>query len=78
MNSLVYASPVYSDDALVARTAVVAGDIREMSGVFANVRQSLRRRSMIYSDNSLPWVPKQVGSKLIELLMQVPLDGTLD
>ncbi|GFY34323.1 uncharacterized protein TNCV_2506261 [Trichonephila clavipes] len=32
MNSLVYASPVDSDEALVARIAVVAGDIREMTG----------------------------------------------
>ncbi|GFX69960.1 uncharacterized protein TNCV_2099781 [Trichonephila clavipes] len=44
MKSLVYASPVDSDEALVARVALVAGDIREMPGVFANVRQSLRRR----------------------------------
>ncbi|GFV59616.1 DUF4817 domain-containing protein [Trichonephila clavipes] len=44
MKSLVYASPVDSNETLVARIAVVAGDIREMAGVFANVRQSLRRR----------------------------------
>ncbi|GFT54691.1 uncharacterized protein TNCV_958751 [Trichonephila clavipes] len=37
MKSLVYASPVDSDEALVARIAVVAGDIRKMPGVFANV-----------------------------------------
>ncbi|GFX56602.1 uncharacterized protein TNCV_3954291 [Trichonephila clavipes] len=42
MKSLVYASPVDSNEALVARIAVVSGDIREMSGVLANVRQSLR------------------------------------
>ncbi|GFY17480.1 uncharacterized protein TNCV_3518362 [Trichonephila clavipes] len=36
VNCLVYASPVNSDEALVA------GYIREMPGVFANVRQSLR------------------------------------
>ncbi|GFU58687.1 hypothetical protein TNCV_1278491 [Trichonephila clavipes] len=41
MKSLVYASIVDSDKALVARIAVVAGDIREMPGVFANVRKSL-------------------------------------
>ncbi|GFV14714.1 hypothetical protein TNCV_2586871 [Trichonephila clavipes] len=44
MKSLAYASPVDSDEALVARIAVVAGEIREMPGVFTNVRHSLRRR----------------------------------
>ncbi|GFU43321.1 hypothetical protein TNCV_3768611 [Trichonephila clavipes] len=44
MRSLVYASPIDSDEALVARIAVVAGYIRKMPRVFANVRQSLRRR----------------------------------
>ncbi|GFT97377.1 hypothetical protein TNCV_4838111 [Trichonephila clavipes] len=44
MKSLVYESPVDSDEALVPRIAVVAGDIWEIPGVFANVRQSLRRR----------------------------------
>ncbi|GFT68317.1 uncharacterized protein TNCV_659261 [Trichonephila clavipes] len=43
MKSLVYASPVDSDEALVARIAVVAGEIWEMPGVFANVLHSLRR-----------------------------------
>ncbi|GFS54051.1 hypothetical protein TNCV_3762471 [Trichonephila clavipes] len=43
MKSLVYASPVDSDEALVAKIAVVAGEIREVPGVFANVRHSLRR-----------------------------------
>ncbi|GFU60264.1 uncharacterized protein TNCV_4249611 [Trichonephila clavipes] len=38
MKSLVYSSPVDSDEALVVRIAIVAGDIREMPGVFANVR----------------------------------------
>ncbi|GFS78266.1 uncharacterized protein TNCV_3172211 [Trichonephila clavipes] len=42
MKSLIYASPVDSDEALVARIAVVAGDIQEMPGVFANLRQPLR------------------------------------
>ncbi|GFX10640.1 hypothetical protein TNCV_4620811 [Trichonephila clavipes] len=44
MKSLVYASSVNSDEALVVRIAVVAGDIREMTGVFTNVRQSLHQR----------------------------------
>ncbi|GFW13786.1 hypothetical protein TNCV_1670021 [Trichonephila clavipes] len=35
MKSLVYASPVDFDEALVARIAVGAGDIREMPVVFA-------------------------------------------
>ncbi|GFU34650.1 ig-like domain-containing protein [Trichonephila clavipes] len=43
MKSLVYASPVDSDEALVEWIAVVAGDIREMPEVFANARQSLCR-----------------------------------
>ncbi|GFV44685.1 uncharacterized protein TNCV_212381 [Trichonephila clavipes] len=43
MKSLVNASPVDSDVSLVARIAVVAGEIQEMLGVFANVRHSLRR-----------------------------------
>ncbi|GFW70313.1 uncharacterized protein TNCV_5131391 [Trichonephila clavipes] len=43
MKSLVYASFLDSDESLVAMIAVVARDIREMPGVFANVRQSLRR-----------------------------------
>ncbi|GFW42557.1 hypothetical protein TNCV_4257511 [Trichonephila clavipes] len=42
--SLVDASPVDSDEALVARIAVIAGEFREMPGVFASVQQSLRRR----------------------------------
>ncbi|GFY31684.1 uncharacterized protein TNCV_4199951 [Trichonephila clavipes] len=44
VKSFVYASPVDSDEALVARIAVVAGEIREMPGVLANVRHSLRWR----------------------------------
>ncbi|GFW21747.1 uncharacterized protein TNCV_2529461 [Trichonephila clavipes] len=44
MKSLVYTSPVDFNEALVARTAVVTGDIREMRVVFSNVRHSLRRR----------------------------------
>ncbi|GFW51696.1 HTH_Tnp_Tc3_2 domain-containing protein [Trichonephila clavipes] len=44
MKILVYPSPVDSDETLVAKIPVVAGDILEMPGVFANVRQSLCRR----------------------------------
>ncbi|GFW75186.1 uncharacterized protein TNCV_448911 [Trichonephila clavipes] len=36
MKSLVYASPVDFDEALIARIAVVAGEIREMPEVFAS------------------------------------------
>ncbi|GFV72607.1 hypothetical protein TNCV_4937831 [Trichonephila clavipes] len=39
--------PVDSNEVLVARTAVVAGDIWEMPGLFGNVRQSLRRRCVM-------------------------------
>ncbi|GFX53182.1 hypothetical protein TNCV_361771 [Trichonephila clavipes] len=44
MKSLVYASPIDSDEALVERIAIIAGEIREMPGVFANIRHSLRQR----------------------------------
>ncbi|GFX04256.1 uncharacterized protein TNCV_3974051 [Trichonephila clavipes] len=44
MKRLVYASPVDSDEVLVAWIAVVACDIREMPEVFANARQSLLQR----------------------------------
>ncbi|PRD18050.1 UNVERIFIED_CONTAM: hypothetical protein NCL1_62174 [Trichonephila clavipes] len=52
MKSLTYASPVDSNEALVARIAVVAGEIREMPGVFANVQHSLCQRceTCIYAD----------------------------
>ncbi|GFW55437.1 DUF4817 domain-containing protein [Trichonephila clavipes] len=42
MKNLVYASLVDYDKALVPRIVVIAVDIWEMVGVFANVRQSLR------------------------------------
>ncbi|GFW86324.1 uncharacterized protein TNCV_4331081 [Trichonephila clavipes] len=45
MKNLVNASNVDSNEALVARIAVVAGKIREMSGLLTNVQHSLRRRS---------------------------------
>ncbi|GFV59735.1 hypothetical protein TNCV_1908061 [Trichonephila clavipes] len=44
MKSLVYASPVDSSEVLVTMIDVAASEIREMSGVFTNVRQSLRRQ----------------------------------
>ncbi|GFW55459.1 transposable element Tcb2 transposase [Trichonephila clavipes] len=44
MMNLVNASPVESDEELVTRIAVVAGDIWELPWVFANVQQSLRWR----------------------------------
>ncbi|GFV20962.1 hypothetical protein TNCV_2280061 [Trichonephila clavipes] len=42
MRRLVYASLVESDEALVARIAVVAGEIWKMLGEFSEVRHSLR------------------------------------
>ncbi|GFV46602.1 uncharacterized protein TNCV_4121 [Trichonephila clavipes] len=50
IKSLVYSSPVDSNE--VARIAVAAGEIREMPGVFVNVRQSLRRRyeALLFAD----------------------------
>lgn len=44
MKSLIYECPIESDMDLVAKIAIIAGDIREMPGDFANVRQSLSRR----------------------------------
>ncbi|GFU61080.1 HTH_Tnp_Tc3_2 domain-containing protein [Trichonephila clavipes] len=43
MKSLVYASPDDSYEVLAARITIVAGEFREMPGVFANVRHSLSR-----------------------------------
>ncbi|GFV57796.1 hypothetical protein TNCV_3071751 [Trichonephila clavipes] len=45
MKSLVYDTPVYNAEELVARIAVAAGEIRNSPGVFQNVRMSMRRRS---------------------------------
>ncbi|GFV48392.1 uncharacterized protein TNCV_3026621 [Trichonephila clavipes] len=45
MKSLVYASPVNSDEALGARIIVVAGEIQEMQMIFANVRHFVHRWS---------------------------------
>ncbi|GFX56778.1 hypothetical protein TNCV_495261 [Trichonephila clavipes] len=44
MKSLVYASPIDSNEALIARIAVVAGDIWEIPGVFASIRQSVHQQ----------------------------------
>ncbi|GFU37287.1 proline dehydrogenase 1, mitochondrial [Trichonephila clavipes] len=49
MKNLVYTSYVDFKQALVARIAVVAGDIRKIPGAFANVRQSLSRRYALFS-----------------------------
>ena len=43
MKILVY-TPVDNIEELVVRIAVAAGEIRDMSGVFQNVRISMRRR----------------------------------
>lgn len=44
MKSLVYATPVASEEDLIARIAVAAGDIAEKRGVFQRVRESLEKR----------------------------------
>lgn len=44
LKSLVYESPIDSDEDLVARISVAAGTIRETPDMFENVRQSLYRR----------------------------------
>ena len=44
MKSLIYETPVESEEDLVARIAAAAGDIAEKPGVFGDVRNSLRRR----------------------------------
>ncbi|GFW14365.1 hypothetical protein TNCV_3327781 [Trichonephila clavipes] len=62
MKSLVYESPVDSDEALVPRIAVVAGDIWKIPGVFANVRQYLRQR---YGKRRKDELERQeIGSKI--------------
>ncbi|GBM78692.1 hypothetical protein AVEN_244363-1 [Araneus ventricosus] len=43
LKSHVYATPVDSDDDLVARMSVAAARVREISGIFESVRQSLHR-----------------------------------
>ncbi|GFV07671.1 hypothetical protein TNCV_4941731 [Trichonephila clavipes] len=58
MKSLVYLSPVDSDEALVARIAVVAGEIRETPGVFANVGESLRRRCCLHITRAIGGMPR--------------------
>ncbi|GFV09065.1 uncharacterized protein TNCV_1707921 [Trichonephila clavipes] len=61
MKSVVYLRPVDSVEALVARIPVVAGDIWEMSGAFANVRQSLRRRceACIFAERRSPDIQRR-------------------
>ena len=44
MKSLIYATPVESEEDLVARIAVAAGEIAGNPEMFGNVRNSLRRR----------------------------------
>ncbi|GBN31856.1 hypothetical protein AVEN_39273-1 [Araneus ventricosus] len=46
LKSLVYATPVDSDEDLVARIA--AARVRELPGIFESVRQSLHRRCPAY------------------------------
>ena len=44
MKTLVHDTPVDNAEELVARITVAAGEIRAMSGLFQNVRISMRRR----------------------------------
>ncbi|GBM71854.1 hypothetical protein AVEN_229352-1 [Araneus ventricosus] len=44
LKSLVYESPIDSDEDLVARISVAAGAVREIPGMFEKVRRSLGRR----------------------------------
>ena len=44
MKMLVYDTPVDNAEILVARIAVVAGEIRDMPGVFQNARMFMHRR----------------------------------
>ena len=41
MKNLVYDNPVHNAEDLVARIAVAAGEIRDIPGVFQNVRISM-------------------------------------
>jgi hypothetical protein len=44
MQSLVYGTPVEIQHDLVARTAVAAGTIREMPGIFQRIQHNVARR----------------------------------
>ncbi|GBM27685.1 hypothetical protein AVEN_95348-1 [Araneus ventricosus] len=44
LKSLVYATPVDSDEDLVARISVAAASMREIPGIFESERQALHRR----------------------------------
>ena len=44
IKSMVYETPIESDEDLVARLSVAAGNVDDMPDIFANVRQSMRRR----------------------------------
>ncbi|GFU01871.1 uncharacterized protein TNCV_1523691 [Trichonephila clavipes] len=72
--------PVDSDEALVARIAVVAGDIREMPGVFANVRQSLRRSSAPGGSTAKQFlrrsINRQVANRITENNANLALSST--
>ncbi|GFW42820.1 transposable element Tcb1 transposase [Trichonephila clavipes] len=48
MKGLVYDAPVVSEMDLVARISIAAARIREMAGVFEDVRQSMSRRCRAY------------------------------
>ncbi|GFY25503.1 uncharacterized protein TNCV_2486231 [Trichonephila clavipes] len=73
MKSLVYASPVDSDKAKIAKVVVVAGEIREMPGVFANVRHSLRRQSNSLNGCGSPVVKVMDHGRHVTSSSPVPL-----
>ncbi|GFV83324.1 uncharacterized protein TNCV_1900501 [Trichonephila clavipes] len=75
VKSLVYASPIDSDEALVARIAVVAGEIQEMPGIFASVRHSLRRCCLCNEENRQI---KMVLSCFADASDKIAKNGTTD
>jgi hypothetical protein len=50
MNSLVYSSPVDSEEDLIARIVKAAPNIRQQPGIIEHLRQSLLRRRRLYID----------------------------
>jgi hypothetical protein len=50
MQSLVYETPVETQHDLVARIVVVAGNIREMAGIFQRVQYNIARWCRTYNE----------------------------
>ncbi|KAJ4447890.1 hypothetical protein ANN_09899 [Periplaneta americana] len=64
MRNLVYATPIESEDALVARIFAAAGEINDNPEVFHSARQSMSRRCNLCTQLNGVTVPKSFNSKL--------------